>query len=215
MTATRLAGKALGEFFRSVTPVVGSVVEQAVLDKLAAKYSPTVEKRGVYPPREGTEMAPEKRGRPSVGLQEDKIYPEAASTRVGRFVNKVGAENIAKVAGAAAPVAAIGGIVAGATGISQLMAPRETIYAQSQYSLPLQRQGTPVAYANQQYMPGMSPMTNQTAADALLEQQKFQHQLRLIEARQAAQQGVGISGRTSGGLDIMGLSQQVFAPVSY
>jgi hypothetical protein len=62
----------------------------------------------------------------------------------------------------------------------------------------------------------MSPMTNQTVAEAMLEQQKFQHQMQLINARQSAQQGVGIAGRTtSGGLDIMGLSQQIFAPTQY
>jgi hypothetical protein len=50
----------------------------------------------------------------------------------------------------------------------------------------------------------------------MLDQQRFQHQLQLINARQSAQEGVGIAGRTTGdGLDIMGLSKQVFAPVSY
>lgn len=227
MTATRLAGKALGEFFRSVTPVVGSVVEQAVLNKLVGTYAPkevTKTRRGTrYPAQEGDVVImpsyATKPGMPQYGAYSEDytetVIPEAANTRIGKIVTKLGPENIAKVAGAAAPIAALGGIVAGAAGINRLMATPENVYAQSQYSLPLQRQGTPVAFANQQYVSGMSPMTNQTAADALLEQQKFQHQLRLIEARQAAQQGVGIGGRTGGSLDIMGLSQQVFAPVSY
>jgi len=179
MTATRLAGKALGEFLKVAGSAISSGVERKVLSGLAgaAEYADAPGLRGIIARHPGT---------------------------------------IAKVAGAAAPAVVAGGAAAGAIGLNQMMAPRESVYAQSQYSLPVQRQGTPVAYSNQQYMPGMSPMTNQTAADALLEQQKFQHQLRLIEARQAAQQGVGIGGRTGGGgLDIMGLSQQVFAPVSY
>ena len=216
MTATRLAGKTLGDFLKTVTPVVSSAVEQAVLNRLVGTYAPkeikTVNKsetgtKNVYIP-----------GHPLYGKPVETIetvIPEAAGTRIGKIVTKLGPENIAKVAGAAAPAAALGGIAAGVGLVSKISASPENVYAQSQYSLPVQRQGTPVAFANQQYVSGMSPMTNQTAADALLEQQKFQHQLRLIEARQAAQQGVGIGGRTGGGLDIMGLSQQVFAPVSY
>ena len=125
-------------------------------------------------------------------------------------------EGVAKLAGAAAPIAAAGGIAAGAGLVNKMMENPQNVYAQSQYALPLRRQGTPVAFANQQYTPGMSPMTNQTVAEAMLEQQKFQHQLQLIEARQSAQQGVGIGGRTTGGgLDIIGLSQQLFAPSQY
>jgi hypothetical protein len=51
--------------------------------------------------------------------------------------------------------------------------------------------GTPVAYANQQYIPGVSALTNAQAGEAVLEQQKFQHQLQLIQAREAASQGGG------------------------
>jgi hypothetical protein len=51
--------------------------------------------------------------------------------------------------------------------------------------------GTPVAYANQQYIPGVSALTNAQAGEAVLEQQKFQHQLQLIQAREAASQNVG------------------------
>jgi hypothetical protein len=178
MTATRLAGKALGDFLKIAGASIASGVERKVLSGLA-------------------------------GAAEHVDAPGLLGA-IARHP-----ETTAKLAGAVAPALVGGGVAAGAAGINQLMTPRENVYAQSQYSLPMQRQGTPVAYSNQQYMPGISPMTNQTAAEALLEQQKFQHQLRLIEARQAAQQGVGIGGRTSGGLDIMGLSQQVFAPTSY
>jgi hypothetical protein len=118
-------------------------------------------------------------------------------------------ETVAKLAGAAAPALAAGGIAAGAGLISEM-------YGQSQYALPLRGQGSQVSFANQQYIPGVSPMTNQSVAKSMLDQQRFQHQLQLINARQSAQEGVGIAGRTTGdGLDIMGLSKQVFAPVQY
>lgn len=179
-TATRLAGKALGDFLRVATTATSAAVEKKVLDRLAGKAVESVDAPGI----------------------------------LGAIARNP--EMVAKLAGTAAPVAAAGGIAAGAGLISKALEAPQNVYAQSQYSLPLRKQGTPVAFANQQYMPGMSPMTNQTVAEAMLEQQKFQHQLQLIEARQSAQQGVGISGRTTGGgLDIMGLSQQVFAPVQY
>ena len=176
-TATRLAGKALGDFLKVATSATSSAVENKVLNKLAG-------------------VAADKPGLLGVIAQ----HPET----------------VAKLAGAAAPIAAAGTVAAGAGLISKAFESPQNVYAQSQYALPLRSQGTPVAFANQQYMPGMSPMTNQTVAEAMLEQQKFQHQLQLINARQAAQQGVGIGGRTTGGgLDIMGLSQQAFAPVQY
>lgn len=214
-TATRLAGKALGDFLKLATSATSAAVEQKVLGQLASKYSPTVEKYAVYPARVGAEII-EESGKPAYSLQVDKTFPEAASTRIGKIITKLGPENIAKVAGAAAPIAALGGIAAGAGLVEKMFQDPENVYSQSQYTLPMRKMGTPVAYANQQYIPGMSPMTNQTVAEAMLEQQKFQHQLQLIDARQAAQQSVGIGGRTTGGrLDIMGLSQQAFAPVQY
>lgn len=179
-TATRLAGKALGDFLKLATSATSASVEKKVLGSLAGKAAESVDAPGLF----------------GVVARNPEV--------------------VAKLAGAAAPIAAAGGVAAGAGLISKAMERPQNVYAQSQYSLPLQKQGTPVAFANQQYMPGMSPMTNQTVAEAMLEQQKFQHQLQLIEARQAAQQGVGIGGRTTGGgLDIIGLSQQVFAPSQY
>jgi hypothetical protein len=179
-TATRLAGKALGDFLKLATTATSAAVEKKVLDRLAGKAAESVDAPGLF-------------------------------GAVARHP-----ETVAKLAGAAAPIAAAGSIAAGAGLINKAFQGQENVYAQSQYSLPLRQPPTPVAFSNQQYTPGMSPMTNQTVAEAMLEQQKFQHQLQLINARQSAQQGVGISGRTTGGgLDIMGLSQQVFAPVSY
>lgn len=179
MIATRLAGKALGEFLKVAGSAISSGVERKVLSGLAGAA--------------------------------DYVDAPGLMGIIARHP-----ETISKVAGAAAPAVAAGGVAAGAVGLNQIMAPRENVYSQSQYTLPMRKMGTPVAYANQQYIPGMSPMTNQTVAEAMLEQQKFQHQLQLIDARQAAQQGVGIGGRTTGGgLDIMSLAQQAFAPVQY
>ena len=205
-----MAGKALGDFFKVLGPLASSAVEQVVLNKLVGKYTP--EEVAVYPPRVDSKIV-EKSGYPSYGLIEGN---PSVNTRIGKIVTKLGPENIAKVAGAAAPAAAVGGLAIGAAGINQLIAPRQNVYAQSQYSLPVQRVGTQVSYANQRYTPGLSPMTNQTVADSMLEQQKFEHQLQLIQARQAAQQGAGtLSGAAGSGLDIMGLSNKIFAPVSY
>lgn len=208
--ATRMAGKALGDFFKVLGPLAGSAVEQAVLNKLTSKYTP--EEVAVYPPRQDSKIV-EKEGYPAYGLTEGN---PAVGTRIGQIVTKLGPENIAKIAGAAAPVAAIGGIAGGAALLNRALQQPSNVYAQSQYSLPVQRVGTQVAYANQRYIPGLSPMTNQTVADSMLEQQKFEHQLQLIQARQAAQQGAGLLGHSGGtGLDIMGLSNKIFAPVQY
>lgn len=98
---------------------------------------------------------------------------------------------VAKLTGAAAPVAALGGTALAANLAGNLMQPSSNIYAQSQYSLPVTKQSTAVSYANQQYVPGVSPITNSQAGEAMLEQQKFQHQLELIQARQASSMGGG------------------------
>jgi len=181
--ATRMAGKALGDFFKVVGPLASSAIEQKVLNKLTGA-SEAVDAPGI------------------MGI--------AARNP----------ETIAKVAGAATPLAAAGvaaGVAAGGAALLNRALQQPTnLYAQSQYSLPVQRVGTQVSYANQRYTPGLSPMTNQTVAESMLEQQKFEHQLQLIQARQAAQQGAGtLSGAAGSGLDIMGLSNKIFAPVSY
>jgi hypothetical protein len=100
-------------------------------------------------------------------------------------------EATAKLVGSAAPAVAFGGAALGSGLVNKLMQPGENLYAQQQYSLPLTKQGTPVSHANQQYTPGASPITNAQAGEAMLEQQKFQHQLELIQARQAASMGGG------------------------
>lgn len=174
--ATRMAGKALGDFFKVLGPLAGSAIEQKVLGKLS-----------------GAVDAP--------GL-------------MGLLARNP--ETVAKVAAAATPVAVAGTVAGGAVLLNRALQQPSNVYAQSQYSLPVQRVGTQVSYANQRYTPGLSPMTNQTVAESMLEQQKFEHQLQLIQARQAAQQGAGSLGHSGGtGLDIMGLSNKIFAPVQY
>lgn len=183
--ATRMAGKALGDFFKVLGPLASSAVEQAVLNKLVGKYTP--KEVAVYPPRADSKTM-EKEGYPSYSLIEDN---PAVNTRIGKIVTKLGPENIAKVAGAVTPLAAAGATAGGAALINQAFQQPTNVYAQSQYSLPVQKMGTQVAYANQRYTPGVSPVTNQAVLESMLQQQKFEHQLQLIQARQAAQQGAG------------------------
>jgi hypothetical protein len=75
----------------------------------------------------------------------------------------------------------------------------------------------PTAFSTQQYVPGRSPLTNEMAAQAILDQQRFMHQQQLIEARNAAASGSGslqMGGRATN-FDMMKLANQVFAPVTY
>lgn len=177
--ATRMAGKALGDFFKVLGPLASSAIEQKVLSKLTGSR--------------------------------DAVDAPGLMGIVAR-----NPESVAKVAGAVTPLAAAGVTAGGAALLNRAFQPPANIYAQSQYSLPVQKTGTPVAYSNQRYTPGLSPMTNQVVAQSMLEQQKFEHQLQLIQARQAAQQGAGSLGGAAGtGLDIMGLSNKIFAPVNY
>jgi hypothetical protein len=179
--ATRMAGKAMGDFLKVVGPIAASAVEQKVLGKLLESGA-----------REATD-APGLMG-----------------------VVARNPETIAKMAGALTPVAAAGTAAGGMALANQFLQAPSNVYAQSQYSLPVQKTGTPVSYANQRYTPGISPMTNQAIAESMLEQQKFEHQLQLIQARQAAQQGAGtLPGAGGTGLDIMKLANQAFSPVSY
>lgn len=115
---------------------------------------------------------------------------------------------IAKLAGGLAPVATTSAVAGGVMLANQLLQQPLSPYARSPRSLPLS------SYSNQQYVPGSSPFTNLTAGRSMLEEQRFQNQLALIEARQAAQNNAGSLARSSG-LDMMGLAQQVFKPSQY
>ncbi len=75
----------------------------------------------------------------------------------------------------------------------------------------------PTAFSTQQYTPGRSPLTNEMAAQAILDQQRFMHQMQLIEARNAAAVGSGSlqSGYGMQDLDMMKIANQMFAPSTY
>lgn len=162
----RLAGKALGDFFKTGAGMLSSAAEKGslgYLQNVANTAANAVDAPGVL-------------------------------GNIAQRTAGMDSAAIAKLVGAAAPVAAtaaVGGLVGALNQPSG-----QQMYAQSQYQLPMRSMGTPVAYANQQYIPGVSALTNAQAGDAVLEQQKFQHQLQLIQAREAASRG---GGSLSGG----------------
>jgi hypothetical protein len=156
----RLAGKVLGDFFKTGAGMLSSAAEKGSLGYLQNIVNAAGEAHD----------APGLLG--GVAQLTSRIDPAAA----------------AKLVGAAAPVAATAA-VGGLVGVLN-QPPSRQMYAQSQYQLPMRSMGTPVAYANQQYIPGVSALTNAQAGEAVLEQQKFQHQLQLIQAREAAAQNV-------------------------
>jgi hypothetical protein len=170
----RLAGKALGDFFRTGMGLMSNAAEQGTLGYLQNAAN-AVDAPGV------------------VG-------------NVAQLAAGLNPTLTAKLAGAAAPVAAtaaVGGIIGALN-----QPPSQQLYSQSPYQLPMRSMGTPVAYANQQYIPGVSALTNAQAGEAMLEQQKFQYQLQLIQAREAASRGGGsLSGGSylsGGGGDLQG-----------
>ena len=115
-------------------------------------------------------------------------------------------ETTAKLIGAASGPLAIGGAAAGVGALVNYL-------QQSRHSLPVQsnaRTMRPPAFATQQYIPGVSPLTNEQMGESLLDQQRYQHQLDLIQARQQASTGVGTLS-TSGNIDdIIGLARQIY-----
>lgn len=114
-------------------------------------------------------------------------------------------EKVARIAGAAAPVAVAGGIAGTIALVDSLQ--------QNQYSLPVQQSRQSMrspAFSTQQYMPGMSPLTNDQMGAALLNQQRYQHQLDLIRARQNASSGAGGLSAGSDVSDIIGLARQIY-----
>jgi hypothetical protein len=174
----RLAGKALGDFFKIGAGMLSSAAEKGslgYLQNVANTAANAVDAPGVL-------------------------------GNIAQRTAGMDSAAIAKLVGAAAPVAAtaaVGGLVGALNQPSG-----QQMYTQSQYQIPMRSMGTPVAYANQQYIPGVSALTNAQAGDAVLEQQKFQHQLQLIQAREAASQGGGsLSGGgylSGGGGDLQG-----------
>lgn len=111
-------------------------------------------------------------------------------------------ETVSKVAGAAAPLAAAGTVMAG----QKLLFGTPSEPKQDSVSA---REYRPPAYASSAYVPGRLPLTNEQAGEMLLDQQRFQHQMQLIQARQAAASGEG--ALYGGGIDqILGLAQRIY-----
>jgi len=173
---TRLAGKALGDFFKTGSSMLSNAAEQGTLGYL----------KNVMP------------------VAADAADAKGMLGGAARLVAGLNPEVTSKLVGAATPVAVAG---TAALALNALTQPNPSqVYASSAYSLPVQsgvgayRQ--PV-FPNQQYLGGGQPMTNLQAGEAMLEQQRFQHQLELIRARQAASNTAGSSlGR---GVDITGI----------
>ena len=90
-------------------------------------------------------------------------------------------EQVAKLVGAAAPLAVTGSVV-GAGLLGQRMFQEQPMAPTRQ---PL--------YSQQPFIPGTIPLTNAQASEAMLDQMKLQHQLQVLQARQSASQPQGMS----------------------
>ena len=122
--------------------------------------------------------------------------------KVASSLSALPPELTAKAVGAVAPIALAGGI-AGVGAVAQLR-------QQNNYSLPVQQVTRMPAFATQQYIPGVSPITNEQMGEAILDQQRFQHQLELIQARQVTSAGAGTLHSGSSTADIIGLAQKIY-----
>jgi hypothetical protein len=176
--ATRFAGKALGDFFKTGSSMLSNAAEQGTLGYL----------KNIMP------------------AAADAVDAKGMLGGAARLVAGLNPEVTSKLVGAATPFAAMG---TAALALSALTQPNPSqVYASSAYSLPVQpgigvnRQ--PV-FPNQQYAGGGQPMTNLQAGEAMLEQQRFQHQLELIRARQTVSNTAGSSLGHGGGADISGV----------
>ena len=180
----RVAGKALFDFLKVAAKDVASTTSKAVLPYLSS-------------------------------ASEAVDFPGVMGS-VAKGVAKIGPERLAGYIGMAAPIAASAGVAAGSAALGNMFNPSGGIYSGSDYSLPVQQQaamGRAPAFAGQRYMPGSSPLTNEQMGESLLEQQKFQHQLQLIQSRNSAQSyggslSPGVLSGGSGVGDIMNQMQQ-------
>lgn len=115
-------------------------------------------------------------------------------------------ETTGKLIGSASGPLAVGGAAAGVGALINYL-------QQNRYSLPVQASTgatRPPAFTTQQYIPGTSPLTNEQMGEALLDQQRYQHQLDLIRARQNASSGAGGLSAGSDVSDIIGLARQIY-----
>lgn len=112
------------------------------------------------------------------------------------------AQAVAKLGGAAAPLAVAGTAMAG----YNLLAGQGQ---QAAGAAP--KSYRPPAFASSAYIPGSLPMTNEQMGEAMLDQQRFQHQLQLIQARQDASMHRGSLQNSGGDIgSILSLGQKIY-----
>lgn len=150
----------------------------------------------------------------TAGVAMSGAVTSAVASKLGSLQNPTGLlgvaakypETTAKLAGAAAGPLAVAGTAAGASALINYL-------QQNRYSLPVQTNPqasrTP-AFTTQPYIPGTSPLTNEQMGEALLDQQRYQHQLDLIQARHQASIGAGSLSSGSSMGDIIGLAQKIY-----
>jgi hypothetical protein len=107
-------------------------------------------------------------------------------------------EQVAKLVGAAAPLAAVGSVV-GAGLLGQRMIQGQPMASTRQ---PL--------YSQQPFVPGTLPLTNAQASEAMLDQMKLQHQLQVIQARQSAGQSQGMAYPNADIDGILGIASKIY-----
>lgn len=115
-------------------------------------------------------------------------------------------ETTAKLIGSVSGPLAVGGAAIGVGALANYL-------QQSRHSLPVQAStgvSRPSAFTTQQYIPGTSPLTNEQMGEALLDQQRYQHQLELIQARHQASAGAGTLHSSGNMGDIIGLAQKIY-----
>jgi hypothetical protein len=113
-------------------------------------------------------------------------------------------ERVAGLVGAAAPLAAAGGIAgAGLLGQRMLQGPP------GGYDQQIMTERHPL-YSQQPFVPGTVPFTNAQASEVMLEQMKLQNQLQVIQARQSASQPQGMAYSNPYGDRISKLTSTVY-----
>ena len=119
---------------------------------------------------------------------------------IGKLAGKLAAnpEQVAKLVGAAAPLAAVGSVV-GAGLLGQRMIQGQPMASTRQ---PL--------YSQQPFVPGTLPLTNAQASEAMLDQMKLQHQLQVIQARQSAGQSQGMTYPNADIDGILGIASKIY-----
>ena len=170
----RMAGSNLGTYLKNVGVLgskVGSVTQKAVAKSLA--NSPLLQTVGAGTAEEAARAISNV---PVIGraLAAAPISTQTWQNLASNTPNAIGA-----VAGLGTNLATNVGVPIVATATQQAaknaVAPRP------------QRQQAMPRFSQQAYIPGMSPLTNEQAGWAMLEQQKFANQLQLLQAKEQQQ----------------------------